>query len=576
MDYRENYLSWLNNAKLEQGLRAELDAIASDAKEQEERFYTELEFGTAGLRGIIGAGTNRMNVHVVRRATQGLADYLNTIEGAKERGVAIAYDSRHMSDVFAKETALVLAENGIKAFLYSTLHSVPQLSFTVLHLGCIAGVVITASHNPPEYNGYKVYWEHGGQVGPEQADEILKYIRNADYFDVNAMEEKAALESGLVKMIGAEVDEEYYKATMSLRLAPEVTAAKGGDMKMVYTPLHGSGCVPVKEILRRIGLCNVSIVAEQEAPDGRFPTVKAPNPEDPNAFTLAFELANKVGADLIIGTDPDSDRLGAAVRKDDGHFAVLTGNQIGSILIHYILSTLKEKGQLPANGLVVKSIVSTMMADTICAHYGVEMRHVLTGFRFISEQIAYCESTGEKEFLFGFEESYGFLKGSFARDKDAICAAMMLSEAAVVYAQQGKNLYDVLQEMYAMYGFYGESVKSYTLKGKEGLEKIAAAMETLRNAPMDTVGGVKVLSFEDLKKGTVLYSDGRAEKASLPSSNVLRFFLEEDCWLCVRPSGTEPKLKLYIGGKSDTAEGLDKRLAALMADADGRISELLR
>jgi len=576
MDYRENYLSWLNNAKLEPGLKAELDAIASDAKEQEERFYTELEFGTAGLRGIIGAGTNRMNVHVVRRATQGLADYLNTIEGAKERGVAIAYDSRHMSDVFAKETALVLAENGIKAFLYSTLHSVPQLSFTVLHLGCIAGVVITASHNPPEYNGYKVYWEHGGQVGPEQADEILKYIRNADYFEVNAMEEQAALSSGLVKMIGAEVDEEYYKATMSLRLAPEVTAAKGGDMKMVYTPLHGSGCVPVKEILKRIGLCNVSIVAEQEAPDGSFPTVKAPNPEDPNAFTLAFELANKVGADLIIGTDPDSDRLGAAVRKDDGHFAVLTGNQIGSILIHYILSTLKEKGQLPANGLVVKSIVSTMMADTICAHYGVEMRHVLTGFRFISEQIAYCESTGEKEFLFGFEESYGFLKGSFARDKDAICAAMMLSEAAVVYAQQGKNLYDVLQEMYAIYGFYGESVKSYTLKGKEGLEKIAAAMETLRNAPMDTVGGVKVLSFEDLKKGTVLYSDGRVEKATLPSSNVLRFFLEEDCWLCVRPSGTEPKLKLYIGGKSDTAEGLEKRLAALMADADGHISELLK
>ena len=576
MDYRENYLIWLNNAKLEPGLKAELDAIASDAKEQEERFYTELEFGTAGLRGIIGAGTNRMNVHVVRRATQGLADYLNTIEGAKERGVAIAYDSRHMSDVFAKETALVLAENGIKAFLYSTLHSVPQLSFTVLHLGCIAGVVITASHNPPEYNGYKVYWEHGGQVGPEQADEILKYIRNADYFEVDAMEEQAALSSGLVKMIGAEVDEEYYKATMSLRLAPEVTAAKGGDMKMVYTPLHGSGCVPVKEILKRIGLCNVSIVAEQEAPDGSFPTVKAPNPEDPNAFTLAFELANKVGADLIIGTDPDSDRLGAAVRKDDGHFAVLTGNQIGSILIHYILSTLKEKGQLPANGLVVKSIVSTMMADTICAHYGVEMRHVLTGFRFISEQIAYCESTGEKEFLFGFEESYGFLKGSFARDKDAICAAMMLSEAAVVYAQQGKNLYDVLQEMYAIYGFYGESVKSYTLKGKEGLEKIAAAMETLRNAPMDTVGGVKVLSFEDLKKGTVLYSDGRVEKATLPSSNVLRFFLEEDCWLCVRPSGTEPKLKLYIGGKSDTAEGLEKRLAALMADADGHISELLK
>ncbi|MBQ4611242.1 MAG: phospho-sugar mutase [Clostridia bacterium] len=576
MDYRENYLSWLGNEGLESSLRAELEAIAADAKEQEERFYTELEFGTAGLRGIIGAGTNRMNVHVVRRATQGLADYLNTIPGAKERGVAIAYDSRHMSDVFARETALVLAENGIKSFLYSTLHSVPQLSFTVLHLGCIAGVVITASHNPPEYNGYKVYWEHGGQVGPEQADEILGYIRKADYFDVRPMDEQAALSGGLVKMIGAEVDEEYYKATMSLRLNPEVTAEKGADMKLVYTPLHGSGCVPVKEILKRIGLVNVSIVAEQEAPDGSFPTVKAPNPEDPNAFTLAFELANKVGADLILGTDPDSDRLGAAVRKDDGHFAVLTGNQIGSILIHYILSTMKEKGVLPTNGLVVKSIVSTMMADAICAHYGVEMRHVLTGFRFISEQIEYCEKTGEKSFLFGFEESYGFLAGSFARDKDAICASMMLAEAAVVYAQQGKNLYDVLQEMYELYGYYGEAVKSYTLKGKEGLEKIAAAMESLRSQPMDTVGGVNVLTFEDLRKGIVRHSDGREEKAGLPSSNVLRFFLEEDCWVCVRPSGTEPKLKLYIGGNARSAQGLEQRLAALMADADGRICELLK
>ncbi len=576
MDYRENYLSWLENEALEGGLREELKAIACDPREQEERFYTELEFGTAGLRGIIGAGTNRMNVHVVRRATQGLADYINTIEGAKERGVAVAYDSRHMSDVFAKETALVLAENGIKVYLYSTLHSVPQLSFTVLHLGCIAGVVITASHNPPEYNGYKVYWEHGGQASPEQADEILKYIRNANYFDVRPMDEQAALSAGLLNMIGAELDEEYYKATMSLRLNPELTAEKGGDMKLVYTPLHGSGCVPVKEILKRMGIESVSIVAEQEAPDGSFPTVKAPNPEDPYAFTLAFELANKVGADLILGTDPDSDRLGAAVRTGDGRFAVLTGNQIGSILIHYILSAMKEKGILPNNGLVVKSIVSTMMADAICAHFGVEMRHVLTGFRFISEQIAYCEKTGEKEFIFGFEESYGFLKGSFARDKDAICAAMMLAEAAVVYAQQGKSLYDVLQEMYAIYGFYGETVKSYTLKGKEGLEKIAAAMEALRNKPMDTVGGVKVLSFEDLKKGIVKYRDGRVEKAGLPSSNVLRFFLEEDCWLCVRPSGTEPKLKLYIGGKAHSADGLDKRLNELMADADERISELLK
>lgn len=576
MDYRENYKLWLEEKSLDPKLRAELEAIADDPREQEERFYTELEFGTAGLRGIIGAGTNRMNIYVVRRATQGLAEYLKTFPGGPERGVAIAYDSRHMSDVFAKETALVLAKNGIKAYLYSTLHSVPQLSFTVLHLNCMAGVVITASHNPPEYNGYKVYWQHGGQAGPEQASEILGYIRKADYFKVKPMEEGAALESGLLNMIGEEVDEAYYTDTMSLCLNPELTERNGADTRIVYTPLHGSGNVPVREILRRIGIKNISVVKEQEEPDGSFPTVKAPNPEDPNAFTLAFDLANKTGANLILATDPDSDRLGAAVRRRDGRFQVLTGNQIGSILIHYILSTRNEQGTLPGNGLVVRSIVSTRMADAICAYYGVELREVLTGFRFISEQIAESLETKEHTFLFGFEESYGFLSGCFSRDKDAICAAMLLAEAATVYEFQGRNLYDVLQEMYAKYGFYGEAVKSYTLKGKEGLEKIAGAMRALRADKIAQFGGVRVIKSEDIQSGTVTYPDGREEKCPLPKSNVLRYFTEGDGWLCVRPSGTEPKLKLYIGAKGSSEAELKAELSRLMTAADGMISELLK
>ena len=515
MDYRENYKLWLEEKSLDPKLRAELEAIADDPREQEERFYTELEFGTAGLRGVIGAGTNRMNIYVVRRATQGLADYLKTFPGGPERGVAIAYDSRHMSDVFAKETALVLAKNGIKAYLYSTLHSVP-------------------------------------------------------------MEEGAALESGLLNMIGEEVDEAYYKATMSLRLAPEVTERHGAEMRIVYTPLHGSGNVPVREILKRIGLSNISVVKEQEAPDGSFPTVKAPNPEDPNAFTLAFDLANTTGADLILATDPDSDRLGAAVRGRDGRFQVLTGNQIGSILIHYILSTRNEHGTLPGNGLVVKSIVSTCMADAICAYYGVELREVLTGFRFISEQIAESLETKKHTFLFGFEESYGFLSGCFSRDKDAICAAMLLAEAATVYEFQGRNLYDVLQEMYSKYGFYGEAVKSYTLKGKEGLEKIAGAMRALRADKIAQFGGVRVVKCEDIQTGTITYPDGREEKCQLPKSNVLRYFTEGDGWLCVRPSGTEPKLKLYIGAKGSSEAELKAELSRLMTAADGMISELLK
>lgn len=575
MDYKETYQAWLDAKDLDPALRAELLAIADDPAQQEERFYTELAFGTAGLRGVLGAGTNRMNVHVVRRATQGLADYLNTFPDARERGVAIAYDSRHMSDIFARESALVLAKNGIPVYLYDTLHSVPQLSFTILHLHCKAGIVITASHNPPAYNGYKVYWEHGGQAGPEQAKEILQYIQKADYFSVQPMDEQAALSAGLLKMIGKEVDEAYYASIQTLLLHPDLLKEKGKELKLVYTPLHGSGCVPVREILKRIGIANVSIVAEQEKPDGDFPTVKAPNPEDPAAFSLAIPLANQVGADAILATDPDSDRLGAAVRRRDGGFSVLTGNQIGSLLLHYILSTRAAQGTLPANGLVVKSLVSTRMADAICAHYGVEIRDVLTGFRFISQQIAQCEKTGQRQFLFGFEESYGFLAGTFARDKDAICAAMLLSEACVAYREENKTLYDVLQEMYQTYGYFKESVKSYTLEGKAGLEKIAAAMASLRKMPPKEFAQASIVTYEDFKTRERRTAAGEVEPITLPQSDVLRYFFDNGAWLCIRPSGTEPKLKLYIGANAPKEAQVDDLLARMMAAADEKLQGLL-
>lgn len=575
MDYQASYRAWLEAKELEPSLRLELESIAGDQAEQEERFYTELTFGTAGLRGILGAGTNRMNVHVIRRATQGLADYLNTFENARERGVAIAYDSRHMSDAFAKEAALVLAQNGIPAYLYSSLHSVPQLSFTVRHLKCIAGIVITASHNPPAYNGYKVYWKDGGQAGPEQADAILACIQRVDYFGVRPMAEEEALSKGLLRMIGREVDEAYYAAIETLLLHPALVREKGKELKLVYTPLHGSGCVPVREILQRIGIENVAIVAEQAEPDGSFPTVKAPNPEDPAAFTLACRLANQIGADVILATDPDSDRLGAAVRCREGGFNVLTGNQIGSILIHYILSSKAAQNTLPGNGLVVKSIVSTRMADAICAYHGVEIRDVLTGFRFIAEAIAQYADTGEHQFLFGFEESFGFLAGSFVRDKDAICSAMLLSEACVVYREQGKTLYDVLQEMYHTYGYFKEAVKSYTLAGKAGIEKIGAAMAALRQGPPLEIGGEAIAIWEDIQRGERRTAAG-SEPISLPASNVLRYFFSDGAWLCIRPSGTEPKLKLYIGASAGEERLVDARLNKLMAGAESILGALLQ
>ena len=565
MNASERYALWMNSPDIDEQTKAELRAIENDPKEIEERFYTELEFGTAGLRGILGAGDNRMNIYNVRKATEGLARYLEESVHGQPR-VCIAYDSRHCSDLFAKETACVLAAHGVQVFLYSTLHSVPQLSFTVRELKCDAGVVITASHNPPKYNGYKVYGRSAAQSAPDEANAITEKIRTVEGFKTAYKPFDEAVKDGSIKLIGKEIDEIYYGKIMTLLTQPELVKEKGHELKLVYTPLHGSGTVPVREVLKRIGVTNVTVVKEQEAPDGSFPTVTAPNPEDPNAFTLAFRYAEKVGATVIIGTDPDSDRLGLAVKKTDGTWAVLTGNQIGAILIHSLLSSYKATGKLPNNGLIVRSIVSTQLADAISEKFGVELKEVLTGFRFIGEQIAECERTHERTFLFGFEESYGFLAGGFARDKDAICAAMLVAEACVVYREKGMTLYDALMEIYETYGWYREKVKSYTLEGKAGIEAIKNAMVLLRSTPLETIAGVKVKKVEDYLK---------PELTGLPASNVLRYTTDDGTWIAVRPSGTEPKLKLYLGAHAETDAAVEAKLDAYLADMDGILTKLL-
>ena len=575
MDTRTIYESWLNEPTLDETTRAELRAISADAPEIEERFYRELEFGTAGLRGILGAGTNRMNVYVVRRATQGLSNVLLSCKGAKERGVCIAYDSRLFSPEFAKETACVLAANGIKTYLFSSLRSVPQLSFAVQHLNCMAGVVITASHNPSKYNGYKVYWAYGGQAAPEQAAAIFDEIQRVPMFSPSVADYNAAVASGMITLVGKEEDEAYYTATEKLLLDPDLVRRKGGDLPIVYTPLHGAGAVPVKELLTRVGLTNVISVPEQSVPDGHFPTVTAPNPEDPNAFRLAIALAEEKGARVCLATDPDADRLGVAVKTKSDEWVTLTGNQIGCILLEHILSSMSRQKRLPDNGVVIKSIVSTRLADAICAAYGVTLESVMTGFRFIGEKVDEYQTSGEKTFLFGFEESFGFLAGGLARDKDAVSSAMLAAEACISYAERGMTLSDALDEIYATYGFYSESVKSYTLEGKEGMEKIAGAMAKLRAKPPKAFARTRVVIAEDYIARRCERSDGTVCEMALPKSDTLRWLLADESWIVIRPSGTEPKLKLYIGARAKTKEQLNETLSALMQDVDGLLKGYL-
>lgn len=565
MGYREVYESWLENPYFDDATKEELKQIAGDEKEIEDRFYMDLEFGTAGLRGVIGAGTNRMNVYTVRKATQGLANYIIKV-GAQAKGVAIAFDSRRMSPEFADEAALCLAANGIKAYRFETLRPTPELSYAVRYLGCTAGINITASHNPPEYNGYKVYWEDGAQITPPHDSGIMDEVKAVtDYAAVKTMSKADAEAAGLYEIIGANIDDPYIAELKKLVLNQDAIDAQADSLKIVYTPLHGTGNIPVRRVLAELGFKHVTVVPEQELPDGEFPTVSYPNPEAAEAFALGLELAKKLDADLVLATDPDADRLGVYVKdQETGEYHSLTGNMSGCLIGEYEISQRKAKFGLPADGAFVKSIVSTNLADAIAADYGVKLYEVLTGFKFIGRQMLDFEQNGTGTYLFGMEESYGCLPGTYARDKDAVVASMVLCEAAAYYKNQGKTLWDAMIDLYEKYGYYKDDVKSITLKGIEGLEKIQTIMNTLRENTPTEIGGAKVLSARDYKKDTVTNMEtGEVTPTGLPSSNVLYYDLPDAAWVCFRPSGTEPKLKFYYGVKAASLEEADQKSAEL-------------
>ena len=572
MTIRENYEQWLKDFADDAETVRELLEIRDDEKEIEDRFYTELSFGTAGMRGVLGAGMNRMNKYNVRRATKGLAGHLLKNPTDAARGVVIAYDSRRFSAEFARDTALVLCAEGVPAFLFDALRPVPVLSFAVRHLHAAAGVVITASHNPPQYNGYKVYGEDGAQVAPEIAESITRVIRATKYTECRLMDEQEALDKGLLKIIGnKEVDDDYIARIKTLSINPELLKKEGPGLNIVYTPLHGSGNVPVRRVLKEIGLTNVAVVKEQEMPDPNFSTIKVPNPEDPGAYELAFRKAAEVGASVIFATDPDCDRLGVAVKDGSGEWHLLSGNQIGCVLLHYILSSKQKSGTLPANGAAVKSIVSTSLANRICESFHVKLFETLTGFKFIGEKIQQFMDSGDYTFLFGFEESYGFLSSTFVRDKDGVNASLLISEVACACMAEGITLYDRVQQIFREYGYYVENVVSTTLPGKDGLTRMKEIMTGLRNNPPKEIAGLKVTAVRDYLKGTRM-SGGTEEPTGLPISDVLYFELDKGCWVCVRPSGTEPKIKLYVNSNDSEqakAEELNRRLCeaskALMA-----------
>ncbi|MBE7031440.1 MAG: phospho-sugar mutase [Ruminococcaceae bacterium] len=546
MSYMEEYKLWLE--KVAECDKAELEAIKGDEREIKERFYKSLEFGTAGLRGIIGIGLNRMNSYVVARATQGLANQLKkTNPGKGDLKVTIAYDSRHKSDEFAKIAASVLAANGIKAFIFEELKPVPELSFSVRYKNADAGIAVTASHNPAKYNGYKVYGSDGAQLNPDLAAIVLEEIEKTDMFGgAKIMDFDEGVKSGLIEIMGDAVEEAFLDEVEKQCINPELIREKGRDMKFVYTPFHGSGNKPVRKILKRLGFENVLVVKEQELPDGDFPTVEAPNPEYKEGFALAIELAKENGTDLIIGTDPDADRCGILIRDRQGEYINLTGNQTGLLLTEYILSRKQEMGTLPKDGFVVKTIVTTNIIKEIAAYYNVEMKEVLTGFKFIGEKIKEAEETGIGTYLFGFEESYGYLAGTYARDKDAVVASMLIAEMAVYYREKGLSLYDQLQNVYKKYGFYNEFVVSATFEGIEGTEKIKSIMENVRNNPPKVFGGKKVLAIRDYKSSIRKdIESGAEEEILLPKSDVIYLELEDNNNFIVRPSGTEPKIKLY-------------------------------
>lgn len=560
MEYKERYEEWLANPYFDEDTKAELKSIAEDENEIKERFYTDLEFGTAGLRGIIGAGTNRMNIYTVRKATQGLANYIMK-SGNAGRGVAIAYDSRRMSPEFADEAALCLAANGIKSYVFESLRPTPELSYAVRKLGCIAGINITASHNPPEYNGYKVYWEDGAQITPPHDKGIMDEVKAVeDYTTMKTMCLEEAKTAGLYEVIGAEIDDAYIAELKKQVLHQDAIDAVGKDLKIVYSPLHGTGNIPARRILKELGFENVYVVKEQELPDGEFPTVSYPNPEAAEAFELGLKLAKEVDADIVLATDPDADRLGVRVKDKDGVYHDLTGNMSGCLLADYEIGERKELKGLPEDGYLIKTIVTSNMADAIAKYYNAGLIEVLTGFKFIGQQILGFETSGKGEYLFGFEESYGCLIGTHARDKDAIVATMALCEAAAFYKTLGMNLWDAMIALYDRYGYYKDDIQAITLKGIEGLAKIQEILETLRKNPPMEIAGYKVLKARDYKADTIKDMEtGEVTGTGLPSSNVLYYDLTDDAWLCVRPSGTEPKVKFYYGVKGTSLEDADAK-----------------
>lgn len=576
-DYMKIYQEWLSNPYFDEDTKAELRAIEGDENEIKERFYMDLEFGTAGLRGVIGAGINRMNIYVVRRATQGLANYIIK-QGGADKGVAIAYDSRHMSPEFAMEAAMTLAANGIKAYKFESLRPTPELSFAVRELGCIAGINITASHNPPEYNGYKVYWEDGAQFTPPHDKGVTEEVLAIeDLSTVKTTDEASATAASKYEVIGREIDDKYIAQVKAQVVNQKAIDEMQDQISIVYTPLHGTGNIPARRVMKELGFTHVYVVPEQELPDGGFPTVSYPNPEAAEAFSLGLKLAGEKNADLVLATDPDADRLGVYVKDaGSGEYIPLTGNMSGSLLCEYVLSQKKAAGKIPEDGQVIKSIVSTNLIDAVAKEYGCELIEVLTGFKWIGQQVLKNEKTGRGTYLFGMEESYGCLIGTYARDKDAISATAALCEAAAYYKQKGMTLWDAMVAMYEKYGYYKDAVKSIGLSGIEGLAKIQSIMETLRNNTPKEVGGYKVVSARDYKLDTIKdMASGEVKPTGLPSSNVLYYDLNDGAWICVRPSGTEPKIKFYYGIKGSSMEDADAKSEALGAAVMAMVDKMM-
>ncbi|MDR4982491.1 MULTISPECIES: phospho-sugar mutase [Bacillus cereus group] len=574
MNWKQEFSRWLSYAELDAELKEQLENMKQDEKKIEDSFYKNLEFGTGGMRGELGAGTNRLNVYTVRKATQGLAKFIEKSgEEAKKRGVVVAYDSRHKSPEFAMEVAATLGAHGITTYVFESLRPTPVLSFAVRHLHTVSGIVLTASHNPPEYNGYKVYGEDGGQLPPKEADELISYVNAVeDELTVEVADVEQLKADGLLHIIGQEVDDAYATELNNVIINKEMVQKVGKDLKIVFTPLHGTSNVSVRRGLEEVGFTDVTVVKEQELPDPNFSTVKSPNPEEHAAFEYAIRDGEKIEADVLIATDPDADRLGVAVRNHDGEFQVLTGNQTGALMLDYLLSQKKENGTLPENGVVLKTIVTSEIGRTIAKAYDLDTVDTLTGFKFIGEKIKQYEESGQYEFQFGYEESYGYLIRPFCRDKDAVQSVLFACEVAAYYKSQGKTLYDGLLEVFEKYGFFREDLVSLTLKGKDGAEQIQEMMATFRENPPKEVAGLTVVAVEDYKASIVTsLQDGHKEEIHLPKSNVLKYQLEDGSWFCLRPSGTEPKIKFYFGVKDNSLQNSEQKLLTIKEDIMNRL-----